>query len=795
MSKYTSTLARMLKAAGLDPDELMDATADPVKAYKLFRKKGDDLFPLFVNADQKVPLGEWLKAEAGALTDTGKVKSSIGPLAYRPGWHAGEYPLATHIGGKATEHGKIPTKPNYRPDDQVWAEIEMPGIVDWQKVANSRAEMTKAGKPLSRTAHITDQVPYGGHYRYKTNPNMTGDWLIGGDMRVNRILDDAEVRDLNRGSGSEDLPRLRNLQKRKGYVPALAATAVGAGALSDTEEAEAMPLYRAFRGEHGALADLGEKFQTRLGALSFGDAKTANHYAMSPNVSSDVPVQPRVYPSNVRIDNPVINNPEDPFLPFTDLEKATGFDHAKKVFTDLAGLNESEYIDDMLEEYGVDSIDQLPDDALRQLDVPAFEVFNDPETIQLMKANGYDGGITAGYGDNYDQVEFRPFDEGQVSPAFGEHPANSLGEDNAWREPPTVIPDSGKYVADRLGRAAEQGFDTSRRLFHGTANDIEAFDPGRAGMIYAAEDDPDYASMFAGVREGANVMPLYMRPGNQLDMVDNPEHRQLAIDLFNEKGGWANRAEMDGHGPDEAQNFWDEMLGDDAPRRDSYLYDPELDMDWEILDDPETGLLFDLQGMGYDSFRFKEDDGVIAQATHDPARIRSVNAQFKDPGSENILAGGTAAAVGLGALTDTQEAQAYDYGTGQPGAPLADPDAWMYERPALMEGALGGLPESLQAGILAAGKETDKLITGARDLFGSALGIDEEWRGRTRRGRRPTTACSRLWRTSTSERLWQAVCCPTWPQARCTAPWARWVLEPPPQPRVPCTTRRTPQID
>jgi len=121
---------------------------------------------------------------------------------------------------------------------------------------------------------------------------------------------------------------------------------------------------------------------------------------------------------------------------------------------------------------------------------------------------------------------------------------------------------------------------------------------------------------------------------------------------------------------------------------------------------------------------------VITQATHDPARIRSVNAQFKDPGSENILAGGAAGAVGLGALTDTQEAQAYDYGTGQPGAPLADPDAWMYERPALMEGALGGLPESLQAGILAAGKETDKLITGARDLFGSALGIDEEWRGK-----------------------------------------------------------------
>lgn len=77
-----------------------------IKAYKLFRidpKRPGELFPLFVNANKPVKLGVWYEAEEGKMTTTkaGKVgvKSTIGQLAYRPGWHAGDYPMATHIGG------------------------------------------------------------------------------------------------------------------------------------------------------------------------------------------------------------------------------------------------------------------------------------------------------------------------------------------------------------------------------------------------------------------------------------------------------------------------------------------------------------------------------------------------------------------------------------------------------------------------------------------------------------------------------------------------------------------------
>lgn len=192
-----------------------------IKAFKLFRVgKDGELYPLFVNAKEPVPIGKWLEATAGELTDTGKVKSTLGPLAYRPGWHAGDLPMATHIGGKVDpttgKRVKDPKfKPNVREDNQVWAEVEMPADVDWQSVANQRARIKKDGTPDMKTAHITDQLPKRGHYRYKTNPNMTGNWIISGEMKVNRVLSDAEVRAINAEAGLADLPRISEIVQKK----------------------------------------------------------------------------------------------------------------------------------------------------------------------------------------------------------------------------------------------------------------------------------------------------------------------------------------------------------------------------------------------------------------------------------------------------------------------------------------------------------------------------------------------------------------------------------------------------
>ena len=190
-----------------------------IKAYKLFKqsKKTGELYPLYVKMKGNKPLeiGKWIKAEIGEQAPSGRVKSSLGELAFRPGFHGGDMPIATHIGRKVDPITLKPTRrgqPNVRADNHVWAEVEFGDDVDWQSIANSRMQLTKDGKPNLATAHITDRLPDGGHYRYKTNPNMTGNWIIGGEMKINRLLSDDEVKAINNQFGVSDLPRLKDLK-------------------------------------------------------------------------------------------------------------------------------------------------------------------------------------------------------------------------------------------------------------------------------------------------------------------------------------------------------------------------------------------------------------------------------------------------------------------------------------------------------------------------------------------------------------------------------------------------------
>lgn len=89
----------------------------------------------------------------------------------------------------------------------------MPDDVDWQSEATKRGTNAQ-GKVIPVKSHITDQIPKGGHYRYKTNPNMTGNWLIGGSMKVNKVLTDAEVKAINKAAGMADLPRAQPFKKK-----------------------------------------------------------------------------------------------------------------------------------------------------------------------------------------------------------------------------------------------------------------------------------------------------------------------------------------------------------------------------------------------------------------------------------------------------------------------------------------------------------------------------------------------------------------------------------------------------
>lgn len=102
-------------------------------AYKLFTvRKDGTLGPLFINRRQRVPLGEWLKAE------THPTKG----FALRPGWHCSHLPYAPHLS----------------PKGRVWCEVEI-------------ADESKFDRPW----------------------NQGGLWFIAGAMRVLRTMTTSEV--------------------------------------------------------------------------------------------------------------------------------------------------------------------------------------------------------------------------------------------------------------------------------------------------------------------------------------------------------------------------------------------------------------------------------------------------------------------------------------------------------------------------------------------------------------------------------------------------------------------------
>ncbi len=68
-------------------------------AYKLFKQRKDgSIGPLFINARQRIPLGEWLEAE------TCHHKKGF---KYRPGWHCTFTQCAPHLSTKGRVWAKI----------------------------------------------------------------------------------------------------------------------------------------------------------------------------------------------------------------------------------------------------------------------------------------------------------------------------------------------------------------------------------------------------------------------------------------------------------------------------------------------------------------------------------------------------------------------------------------------------------------------------------------------------------------------------------------------------------------
>ena len=82
-----------------------------------------------------------------------------------------------------------------RAEDQVFAEVEMADDVDYQSM------LAAEGK-----TDINDRVPKGGSYRYSDGQADSSQWVVGGDMKVNRELSREEARKIQEELGVKDLP-------------------------------------------------------------------------------------------------------------------------------------------------------------------------------------------------------------------------------------------------------------------------------------------------------------------------------------------------------------------------------------------------------------------------------------------------------------------------------------------------------------------------------------------------------------------------------------------------------------
>ena len=495
-----------------------------VTAYKLFRvdkERAGKLFPLFVDANTPVPVGEWMDADMaegyafqgknghwyipstayqtvnertekretrktgqdveipdektrqelidkGFLPKGSKAKYVTG-LARRPGWHAGDLPMSTHLGGKSPGSDIV----DFRPDNQVWAEVEMPADKDWQEEAYKRADRTKDGKIIVKTADITDEIPVDGFYRYKTSPTMTGNWLIGGSMKINRILSDKEVAQINDAAGVKDMPR------KKPFNPAEYGFGKTKFARAPSVESDE---FKRWFGDSKVVNQSGEPkvvytgtskdidFSTfkvpRNGVWFTDSAKDASMYAVENDSMGfkweggrpkAINTASRVMPVYLKIENPYKMTPED--------LKVINKENYKKAQGDFF---------DRLRSQGYDGVD---------MGGGIMVVIKEPSQIKSATGN------VGAYGER--GVTLEEAKRLGLTPAQAKA-AQKKGDIRFARSPLEGSEKFKQWFKD--SKITEDG--RPKVMYHGTSRDIESFRPKQANAIFLT-DSPKFAEAFS----------------------------------------------------------------------------------------------------------------------------------------------------------------------------------------------------------------------------------------------------------------------------------------------------------
>jgi len=117
--------------------------------------------------------------------------------------------------------------------------VEIPADVNWQDVADTQ-----------KTRDIRDRVPVGGHYRFKTSKMQGGAWIIGGALKVNRVLSNKEVADILNKAGEKDAAtreQMRNPALAEAFAPS-GTPAAPAGLLTKLRAITETPAFKRWFG-------------------------------------------------------------------------------------------------------------------------------------------------------------------------------------------------------------------------------------------------------------------------------------------------------------------------------------------------------------------------------------------------------------------------------------------------------------------------------------------------------------------------------------------------------------------
>lgn len=151
-----------------------------MKTYKLVRIRNGKLYPLYVEMKRELPMHTLLEAGIGELADESHVKSRLGALALRPGFHSTRVPFTDWIGKRVD--GRLVQR-----RDTVWCECRVYG----QK---------EIVGPRGKKEFPSDW------YEFRTRPNQPFPWIISNNIWIERILSPTEVSDICRAFHVEPQP-------------------------------------------------------------------------------------------------------------------------------------------------------------------------------------------------------------------------------------------------------------------------------------------------------------------------------------------------------------------------------------------------------------------------------------------------------------------------------------------------------------------------------------------------------------------------------------------------------------